>query len=87
MPDRLVTHELGGDFPRGGREAEPHHGVSGRDDQVWRRSRAAEIRQPVRRTRPQSVPGSDAIEVFRSERRVVAREGFDDPLHAARIDP
>src|SRR5438034_1629550 len=63
------------DEPAGDRtEAQAHHAVAGGDGKVCELLRASEIGQAVRRTRAQSAPRLDAVEVRRLELGKVAAE-------------
>src|SRR2546426_1790978 len=55
-------------------EAQPHHRVSGGNGEVWVARGSADVRQTIRRTRPQAAPGLDAVEVLRREVRVRSEE-------------
>src|SRR5205814_1117151 len=63
-----------------------HHGVAGRDAQVLVASRAADVWEAVRRTRPQAAPRLYFSEILFTKTWVVLGNRFDDPFDANRID-
>lgn len=77
-----------GDDPSGDRtQADADHRMSGGDHHVRPAGGASQIGQTVGRTRSESAPRREALEVAGKELREIGGGGADNPADACRIDP
>src|ERR1043166_5080006 len=60
--------------------------MAGRGGEIVVGPKTPDVRQPVRRARPESAPRPDAGEILAREIRIVAGNGLDDSLHATLDD-
>ncbi len=67
-------------------ETQAHHGVTGGGGEIGVAREAADVGQTVRRARSEAAPHGEIAEIFRSEIRKVARDGFGDAGNAFALD-